>query len=55
MDSKIKDGDDLKLFYKQFGVTENITFDGSKEHACKGGKIVKEVYSKGIDYHIIEP
>ena len=29
MDSKIKSGDDLKLFCKKLGVPEKLAFDGS--------------------------
>ena len=43
MDSKSKAGDYLKLFCQDFGVSEKLTFDGSKEQACKGTTFMKEV------------
>ena len=36
MDPNRKAGDDLKLFCKEFGVSQKLTYDGSKEQACKG-------------------
>ena len=55
MYSKGKYGDALKLFCQEFGAPENLTFDGSQEHACKGTTFMKEVHKKGIDYHTSEP
>ena len=55
MDPNRKAGDDLKLFCKEFGVSEKLTYDGSKEQACKGAPFTKEVHRKGIDHHISEP
>ena len=54
MDSKSNPGHALKLFYQYFGVPEKITFDISKEQACKGPTFMKEVRRQGIDYHISE-
>ena len=54
VDSKRKDGDDLKLFCQEFGVPEKLNFDGSKEKACKGTTFMKEFHRQGIYYHISE-
>ena len=35
MDYNRKSGYALKLFCQEFGVPEKLTFDGSKEQACK--------------------
>ena len=43
MDSKSKYGYALKMFCQEFGVPKMLTFDGSKEHACKGTTFMKEV------------
>ena len=45
----------LKLFCKEFGVPEKLTFDGSKEQCCKGTTFMKQIRSHGIHHHIIEP
>ena len=44
MDYKSKAGDALKLLCQEFGVTEDIIFDVSKNQACKGTIFMKEVY-----------
>ena len=36
MDSKEKAGDALRLFFRDFGVIERLTFDGYKEHSKTG-------------------
>ena len=48
MDSKRKSGDDLKRFFQEFGVPYNLTFDGSKEHACKETKFMKRSMGKAL-------
>ena len=55
MDFNSKSGEALKLFFQEFGLPKKLTFDGSKEQACKGNTFMKEVRRKGIDYHIREP
>ena len=55
MDYKRKAIDYLKLFCQEFGVTDKLIFDVSKEHACKRNKFTKEVRRQGINYHICEP
>ena len=55
MDSKGKAGDALKMFCKEFGVPESLTFDGSKEQTGKNTTFMKQIRSHGIDYHISEP
>ena len=42
MDSKGKAGDALKIFCREFGIPENLTFDGSKEKNCKGTEFMKQ-------------
>jgi len=55
MDSKKKAGDALHLFCQEFGVSERLTFDGSKEQTKKGTKFIKQIRKHNIDYHISEP
>ena len=54
MDKKSEAGNDLKLFCKEFGVPENLTFDGSKEQCMKGTDFMRQIRQHGIDYHISE-
>ena len=46
--------DTLKRLCQEFGVPEKLTFDSSKEQACKGTTFMKEVRRQVIDYHISE-
>ena len=48
MDYKRKVGDSLKPFFQEFGVTEKITSDCSKEQASKGTIFMKNVHSKAL-------
>ena len=41
MDSKGKAGDALKVFCREFGIPEHLTFDGSREQCCKGTEFMK--------------
>ena len=41
MDYKSKARDALKLFCQDFDVPEKLSFDGSKEQACKGTTFMK--------------
>ena len=54
MDSMIKAEDALKLFCQEFGVPKKLTFDSSKEQACKGTTFMKEVHRQDIDCHMSE-
>ena len=53
--SNSKAGYDLNIFCQEFGVTENITFDGYKEQAYKGFNSMNKVHKQGIYYNISEP
>ena len=55
MDSKSKAGDVLRVFYMEFGVPYNLTFDGSKEQTSKNTEFMKQVRKHNIKYHISEP
>lgn len=55
MDTKSKAGDALRTFIQEFGVPENLTFDGSKEQTGKKTEFMKQVRKNDIDFHIIEP
>ena len=52
MDSKEKAGDALRLFFRDFGVIERLTFDGYKEHSKTGTEFMKQIRTHSIDYHI---
>ena len=52
MESKSKAGDALKLFCRS--LPRKLTFDISKEQACKGTTFMKELHRQGIYYHISE-
>ena len=55
MDKKSKCGDALKIFCREFGVPESLTFDGSKEQTGKNTTFMKQIRSNNIKHHIIEP
>ena len=55
MDSKGKAGDALKIFCREFGIPENLTFDGSKEQNCKGTEFMKQCRRYNINHHTTEP
>ena len=46
MDSKGKAGDSLRVFYREFGVHESLTFDGSKEQGQPGTEFIKQIRKK---------
>ena len=47
-------GDALRLFCQEFGVTEIINFDGSKEQSKPGNEFMKQISTHSIDYQISE-
>ena len=49
MDRKGKAGDALKVFCREFGVPESLTFDGSKEQTGKNTTFMKEVRHQNIN------
>ena len=55
MNSKRKAGDALRLFFQEFGVSEQLIFDSSKEQYGKGIQFMKQIQCHNIDYHILEP
>ena len=55
MDSKKKAGDALRLFCQEFGIPEDLTFDGSKEQNMKGTSFMHQVRTHNINYHVSEP
>ena len=55
MNTKKKAGDGLRLFCREFGVTEKLAFDGSKEQGQPGTTFMKQSWSNNIDYYITEP
>ena len=55
MDKKSEAGAALKIFCREFGVPERLTFDGSREQCGKNTLFMKQIRSNGIEPHIIEP
>ena len=49
MDKKGKASDAFMEFCRDFGVTEHLTFGGSKEQTCKGTTFMKTVRHYNID------
>ena len=52
MDSKKKAGDALRLFCQEFGIPEDLTFNGSKEQNMKGTSFMHKVRTHNIKYHV---
>ena len=48
-------GDGLSEFITNYGVSLNMTFDGSKEQTLPGTYFMKKICKYDIDYHISEP
>ena len=55
MDSKGKAGNALRLFCQEFGVPEDLTFDGSKEQNGKNTEFMKQIRRHNINFHVSEP
>ena len=55
MDSKGKAGDSLKVFCREFGIPEHLTFDGSREQCCKCTEFMKQGRHNSIVHRITEP
>lgn len=55
MDSKVQAGEALRLFCQEYGVPQQLTYDGSREQTGKKTEFMKQVRKHDIDYHIIEP
>lgn len=55
MDSKVKAGDALKTFCREFSVPDALTSDGSKEQAGKNTEFIKHAHKCSVNHNIIEP
>lgn len=55
MDKKGKAGEALKTFCQEFGVPEDLIFDGSKEQTGKGTEFMRQIRKNDINYHVTEP
>ena len=55
MDTKSKAGDALRTFCREFGVPDNLTFDGPGEQTGKNTTFMKYIKEHDIDYHVTEP
>ena len=54
MDNKWKSNDASKQLCRDFGVQEQLTIDGSREHTCKGTTFMKTVRRYNTDFQIYE-
>ena len=45
----------LRQFIRDYGVPEQLTFDGSAEQVKPKTDFMKHICNFGIDYHITEP
>ena len=55
LDTKSKAGDALKMFCRDYGIPEHLTFDGSKEQVNAGTTFMKTIRHYNVDHHISEP
>jgi hypothetical protein len=55
MEKKSLAGTALRQFIRDYGVPEQLTFDGAVEQVKPKTEFMKHVRNYGIDYHIIEP
>ena len=55
MERKSMAGAALRQFIKDYGVPEQLMFDGSAEQVKPKTDFMKHVRDFGIDYHITEP
>ena len=55
MDTKRKAGNELRPFCQEFGVTDKLTFDVSKEQGQRKTEFMKQIRKNNIDFHVIEP
>jgi hypothetical protein len=55
MDSKGKVGDALRVFCREFGVPESLTFDGSMEQCGKNTEFIQHICKNDIKFHVTEP
>ena len=55
MDSKSRAGDALKIFCREFGVPDHLTFDGSGEQNGKNTTFMQQIKKHNITHHTTEP
>jgi hypothetical protein len=55
MEKKSFAGAALRQFIRDFGVPEQLTFDGSAEQTKPKTDFMKHIRDYGIDFHITEP
>jgi hypothetical protein len=55
MERKSMAGAALRQFIRDYGVPEQLVFDGTGEHVGPKTKFMKHVRGYGINYHCIEP
>ena len=55
MGKKSMAGAALRQFVRDYGVPEQLTFDGAGEQVGSKTEFMKHVRAYGIDYHCIEP
>ena len=55
MEKKSMAGMALRQFIHDYGVPEQLTFDGAGEHVGPKTEFMKHIRGYGIDYHCIEP
>ena len=55
MDTKHSAGDALHTFCQEFGITDKLTFDVSKEQGQRKTEFTKQIRNNGVDFHVIEP
>ena len=48
-------GTALRQFIRDYGVSKQLTFDGSAEQVKPKTNFMKHIRDFGIDYHITEP
>ena len=52
LDTKSKAGDALKMFCRDYGIPEHLTFDGSKEQVNAGTTFMKTIRHYNVDHYI---
>ena len=55
MEKNSLSGQVLRKLIADFGVTDRLFCDGSKDHTAKGTDFIKEVQKNGIDLHVTKP
>ena len=55
MERKLMASTALQQFIRDYGVPEQLTFDGSAEQVKPKTNFMKHVHDFGINFHIMEP